>query len=115
MTTASSLAEQQSREIADMLTAIAGTEVVPIDGGYRVKETDRHWIDVLRMFFSWRIATTPKDCPQGYDRHWCYAGTSVMALIRTAGAAAEWDGADGTEPEGWNKNGQTREWREPHA
>lgn len=26
---------------------------------------------------------------------------------------AEWDGAAGSEPEGWNKNGQTGEWRKP--
>lgn len=113
MTTASPA--DQAQDIAGMLTAIIGTEVVPIDGGFRVKETGDHWIDVLRMFFSWRIVTTPKDCPEGYDRHWCYAGTSWIALITAAQAAAEWDGADGTEPEGWNKNGQTHEWREPHA
>jgi hypothetical protein len=115
VTTASSTAAQQAQEIAEMLTAIAGTEVVLIDGGYRVKETGEHWVDVLRMFFSWRIVTTPKDCPEGYDRHWCYAGTSLLALIGTVGAAVDWDGANGTEPAGWNKNGQTEEWREPHA
>jgi hypothetical protein len=27
-------------------------------------------------------------------------------------AAAMWDGSDDSEPLGWNKNGQTREWRE---
>jgi hypothetical protein len=105
----------QVPEIAGLLSAIAGTEVTPVDGGFRVKETDTHQVDVLRMIFNWRIARTPKDRPEQYDRHWCYAGTSWATLVTAVHAAAEWDAADGTEPEGWNKNGQTGEWREPHA
>jgi hypothetical protein len=103
----------EAQEIAGMLSAITGTEVVPVDGGFRVKETETHQIDVLRMLFNWRVATTPKDLPWSYDRHWCYAGTSFTTLMRAVQAVADWDGSDGTEPEGWNKNGQTREWRGP--
>jgi hypothetical protein len=102
----------QVPEIAGLLSAVAGTEVTPVDGGFRVKETATHQVDVLRMIFNWRIARTPKDRPWAYDRHWCYAGTSWVTLVMAVQAAAEWDGADGTEPEGWSKNGQTGEWRE---
>jgi hypothetical protein len=102
----------EALEIAELLSALAGTEVTPVDGGFRVKETDTCHVDVLRMIYNWRIARTPKDRPWSYDRHWCYAGTTWETLIRAVRAAAEWDGADGTDPEGWSKNGQTGEWRE---
>ena len=108
-----SIGAAMTDEITGMLSTLAGGEVTPIDGGFRVKETETHWVDVLKMIWSWRIVTTSKDVPESYDRHWCYAGTSLLSLIRAVGAAAEWDGSDGTEPEGWNKNGQTHEWREP--
>lgn len=103
----------ETEEIAGLLSAIAGTEVTPVYGGFRVKETNTHWVDVIRQIYNWRITRTPKDCPESYDRHWCYAGTTWVTLIRAVQAAAEWDGADGTDPEGWSKNGQTGEWREP--
>jgi hypothetical protein len=103
----------ESAEIAGILSGIAGTEVTPIDGGFRVKETETHYIDVLRMIFNWRVARSPKECGWSYDRHWCFAGTSFVTLLRAVSAAAEWDGADDTSPAGWNKNGQTGEWRVP--
>lgn len=100
-------------EIAGVLSDITGAEVTPVDGGFRVKETGTHWVDVLRMIYNWRVARTPKDLPFTYDRHWCFAGNGWVTLLRAVSAAAEWDGGDGTEPEGWNKNGQTGEWRAP--
>ncbi len=100
-------------EIAELLSALAGTEVTPVDGGFRVKETGTCQVDVLRQIYNWRIARTPKDFPMLYDRFWCYAGTSWVTLVRAVRAPAEWDGPDGTDPEGWNKNGQTGEWRAP--
>lgn len=83
------------------------------DGGYRVKETETHWVDVVRMIYNWRVARTPKDAPWRYDRGWCYAGTDPASFITAVLAALAWDGADSTEPAGWNKNIQTGEWREP--
>lgn len=68
---------------------------------------------MLRQIYNWRIARTPKDLPWSYDRFWCFAGTSWVTLVRAVRAAAEWDGLDSTDPEGWNKNGQTGEWRAP--
>jgi len=108
MTTAS-IADAQ--EIAEILSVLTGAEAVPVDGGFRVKETETHWVDVNRMIFNWRVARMPKAEERSYDRHWCFAGTGFPALVRAVQAAVEWDGGDRTEPEGWNKNGQTGEWR----
>jgi hypothetical protein len=99
-------------EIAGMLSVIAGAEVTPVDGGFRVKETGTHYVDVLRMIYNWRVARTPKTAPWSYDRHWCFAGTSFLALIRAVQAVTDWDGGDDTDPAGWSKNGQTGEWRD---
>jgi hypothetical protein len=88
-------------------------DLVPCDGGFKVKETATHSVVVIRMIYNWRLATVPKSCPMSYDRGWCYAGTGPASLARAVLAAAVWDGSDDTEPEGWNKNIQTGEWREP--
>ena len=87
-------------------------QLTATDGGVRVKETGTHYIDVIRMIYNWRIARTPKSDPMCYDRGWCYAGTDYGSFTRAVLAAAEWDGADDTEPEGWSKNTQTGEWRD---
>lgn len=87
----------------------------PCDGGFRVKETETHYIEVVRMIYNWRLATTPKHSPMTYDRSWCYAGTGAPSFTAAVLAARAWDGADGTEPVGWNKNNQTGDWREPEA
>lgn len=84
-----------------------------IDGGYRVAETDTHYIDVMRMLFNWRIAEVPKSCPMTIDRFWCYAGTGPGTLLSAVVAAQLWPLSGNPEPAGWNKNGQTGEWREP--
>lgn len=87
----------------------------PIDGGMRIKLNDAgtHYIDVLAMLYNYRIVLTPIDRPMFIDRHWCYAGLGGPMLLRAAAAAYAWDGALDTEPVGWNKNGQTGEWRPP--
>lgn len=79
-----------------------------IEGGYRVKTSadGRHYIDILEMLFNWRIVTTVVSMPVVYDRGWCYFGTEggkLTSYLRACIAAAEWDGADGTEPEGYDK------------
>lgn len=99
------------REMASVLSELMGTEVIPVFGGFRLRETETHFIDVMRMLVNWRVTTTYKDTLWECDRHWCFAGTGAVALLRAAHAVAEWDGADDTEPAGWNKNGQTGEWR----
>lgn len=90
-------------------------QLTTIDGGWRVKtnEAGTHYIDVFCMIFNYRIATTPIQMPYLIDRHWCYAGKSSDVFVRCVLAALAWDGAEGTEPVGWNKNGQTGEWRPP--
>jgi hypothetical protein len=86
----------------------------PIDGGMRIKLNDAgtHYIDVLAMLYNYRVVLTPVDMPMVIVRHWCYAGVDPDTLLRAAAAACAWDGALDTEPLGWNKNGQTGEWRE---
>lgn len=84
-----------------------------MDGAFRVKETPTHWVDVVPMLYNYRVARTPKSSPMTYDRGWCYAGTGIDSFTAAVLAAHAWDGGDDTEPEGWNKNLQTHEWREP--
>lgn len=83
--------------------------------GLRIKETETHRIFVIPMLYNWRIARSPKDNPMTYDRGWCYAGRGMASFVAAVLAAWAWDGADDTEPEGWNKNIQTGAWREPES
>lgn len=87
----------------------------PIEGGWRVKTSDDgvHYIDIMVMMFNYRITTTRVDIPAVYDRFWCYVGKDQQTLLRTMAAAMAWSGENGTEPEGWDKNGQTGEFRHP--
>lgn len=81
--------------------------------GWRVKSTERYHLDVMIMFYNYRLVTTYRDEPGLYDRYWCYAGRTPDVLLAAVAAAFAWDGSDGTEPTGWAKNGQTGEWRGP--
>jgi hypothetical protein len=83
--------------------------------GWRVKSTATHHLDVVIMMFNYRIVTTRRDMPGIYDRYWCYAGRSPAVLLAAVAAAFAWDGSDDTEPVGWNKNGETGEWRAPET
>jgi hypothetical protein len=80
------------------------TEVPPelpveIDGGgWRIHETATHYVDVLPMIYTDRIACTPVDDETIYDRFWCYPKGGAALF-----AAVVWDGADDTEPVGWLK------------
>lgn len=95
--------------------ATTATLFTPIEGGLRIHDNPAgtHWVDVLAMLYNYRIALTPKAAPFLIETYWCYAGKSRADLMRTVAAAMEWDGAVGTDPVGWNKNGQTGEWRSP--
>lgn len=74
-----------------------------IEGGWRVKETPTHFIDVLEMIWNYRIVTTPKSCELVWDRGWCYQGKDFAAFMTVVLAAQAWDGSDETEPEGYFK------------
>lgn len=102
------------RELLKPIATTGDLQIGLVEGGWRIKRTDWHYIDVLRMLFSFRVVTTPINFPAVYDRHWCYNGNDAATLIRAVVAAAMWDGRDDTEPTGWNKNGQTKEFVEPH-
>lgn len=61
-----------------------------VEGGFRVKETATHYLDVIRMLSNWRLCTTSKSCSLTYDRSWCYAGTGIQSLITAVLAAEVW-------------------------
>ncbi len=82
----------------------------PIDGGFRVGETDTHYIDVMAQIVNWRLVEVPKADPLYVERHWCYEGRDVLGLIAAVGAALMWLESDDAEPTGWRKNGQTGEY-----
>lgn len=84
------------------------------EGLWRVKTTadGRHHINLMAMLYNWRLCRTPTARPLTYDRWWCYQGLGEATFARAALAAFAWDGSDNTEPAGWNKNGQTGEWRD---
>lgn len=82
--------------------------------GILIKETDTHCIYVMRMAYNWRLHTIrkPREPMSWSERFWCYEGLGQRTFMRASLAAHAWDGADDTEPVGWNKNGQTHEWRD---
>lgn len=101
----------QDMTVAAKLSKIYERLIMPIDGGFRIKETPTHYIDVQRMIFNWRLCTCPKDAPFSYDGGWCYFGCGVDTLLRVVQAAIDWDGAEGTAPAGWNKDVFTGAYR----
>jgi hypothetical protein len=84
-------------EVAENLT--------PIDGGYRVKlsRDGRHYIDLMRMIFNWRVVTTPVRMPCVIDRGWCYFGVGPASFRNAVMAALVWSGSDHSEPAGYDK------------
>jgi hypothetical protein len=86
--------------------------IEPIDGGYRIGETETHIIDVMRMLYNWRITTTPKHSPLTYDGGWCYVGTDPGTFLKAVVAAKIMIETGADQPCGWNKNVMTGEWRE---
>lgn len=80
---------------------------------FRVKQVEGYFLDVAPMLVNHRLCTTWIDDQDEYARFWCYTGNSRAAFMAAVLAAALWDGSDDSEPLGWNKSGQTREWREP--
>ena len=96
--------------LADTLSVLFSTPITATDWqSFLVKDTGTHLVEVNRMIFNWRITRSRKNslC---YDRGWCYYGTSWIALLRATQAAIDWDGADDTAPEGWDKNAMTGEY-----
>lgn len=71
-------------------------------------ETEFFW--VIPMAYNWRIITVPKSDQSYYGRFWCYVGRGQIPFVNAVAAAMVWDGVG--EPIGWNKNGQTGEFRE---
>lgn len=83
-----------------------------IVGGWRVKELDHCFVDVLEMMWNYRVVRTHKrfgEADEGYDLGWCYFGKTHQDFTRAVLGALLWDGADDTKPLGWDKDIVTRE------
>jgi hypothetical protein len=79
---------------------LPGITAEPIEGGWRVKATDEHYIDVVEMSSCARITEQIKDFPRlTWRRYWCYYGPARVAAAVLAANA--WDAGDDTEPVGW--------------
>jgi hypothetical protein len=104
-----------NKTIAEDLSELYQTPISFHEGSreFVVRETPTHYIVVHEMIFSWRISRQPKDHPMSYDRSWCYYGKDLPNFLRTIDAAVNWDGADDTEPEGWDKNARTGKYAHP--
>jgi hypothetical protein len=76
----------------------------PIEGGWRVRETGRYFIDVLHFGRNWRIVTTSKRYPMEYERGWCYQGETLIAVVLRCFV---FDPDAGQEPTGWIKEVST--------
>jgi hypothetical protein len=63
------------------------------------------------MIHNSRVVLTPKHDPTGYDRFWCYTGNTLTDVLRVISLVVTWNDDVDSEPPGWNKNGQTGEWR----
>lgn len=74
------------------------TGVEKIDGGWRIKETPAHFIEVYSMLFNDRVVEVPKSNPMVVDRYWCYdkGGAAIHAALL-------WDPTTEAEPVGWKK------------
>lgn len=92
-------------------------DVVWTDYGLRLKvsECGRYFVGVMRMGYNWRLVTSPMRAEWWPERFWCYAGTGPSSLVAAALAGLAWSGCDDSEPLGWNKDGQTGEWRPPEG
>lgn len=89
------------------LTAVATVAGAPsvdrvqrIEGGWRIRSTERFHVDILRMLGgNLRVVTTPVSDPWSYTRAWCYQRPWVEVVL----AAAAFDPDEDEEPVGWIK------------
>jgi hypothetical protein len=95
--------------LARLLSELHDVSIQEIPGGFHVKTVGDREIHVLRQIYNWRVVRTD-GTDHGYDRGWCFYGNDFVTLLRATAAAAEWDGADDTSPEGWDKNVRTGEY-----
>lgn len=89
---------EQAPAVPDDLSADLLAQLQRIDGGWRVRETPTHFVEVHRMLFNDRVMTVPRGNPLLVDRYWCYepGGAALHAALL-------WDGGEDTEPVGWKK------------
>lgn len=92
------------------MTANSMPVLTPIFGGFRITETDTHYLDAMLQLYNWRLVLVPKADPLYVEKHWCYEGTDRQALLAAATAALAWVASGDDEPTGWRRNGQTGEY-----
>ncbi|MEH0110786.1 hypothetical protein V6N00_13830 [Tersicoccus sp. MR15.9] len=71
--------------------------------GWRVGETETHFIEIMPTLYNDRLVLTPKRSPMTYDRYWCYPRGPAAFM-----AAFAWDSSEETEPPGWIKSWDQR-------
>lgn len=52
---------------------------------------------LARLMFTWAILYGWRD--HGHLNRWCYG-----SMVEAKGALDDWDGAEGTEPQGWHRH-----------
>lgn len=75
---------------------------------WRFTLADEREVVIYGFIFTARLVVGPKGW-DSYDDGWCYAAPSTAMLAATKWIVAGCEG----EPEGWIKNLQTGEFREP--
>jgi hypothetical protein len=76
-----------------------------VDGGWRIRSTERFYVDVLLMGYNYRIVTRRLDQPGFYERGWCYPRLHGLAAVVLRAYAFDPDA--GEEPTGWIKEAGT--------
>lgn len=75
--------------------------LVKIDGGFRVRETEKYYIDILPMLSTLRLALRRKGNPDPWEMEnaWCYSNNLIEVVLR----CLSFDPDAGEIPEGWIK------------
>ena len=71
--------------------------------GFRVKELESYWLDVVQRFHNWRLVATDKPGGLTYSAGYCYFGLGTESLARAVLAAVQWDGPGHGSPPGFDK------------
>ncbi|WP_431893541.1 hypothetical protein [Nonomuraea sp. bgisy101] len=94
-------------QLLQALTTLMGHHVQALDAGgrigeygYRVGDTEEHWIDIMQMLGHWRICESRRRPVGLYVRFWNYAALRDAALAARAWKQETAFALD-SEPSGW--------------
>lgn len=75
-----------------------------VQGGYRIKQTDEYYVDVMLMMFNWRLVVGLTEMDGlTYEHGYCYFGTDLGTFARAVAAGIAWTDPLNTDPEGFDK------------